>query len=169
MKNIVCAGGVLGVLVAIWTFVMGFTGWYKHPALLNLFWIVILIEIVVLVWGLRGTAAEGRAYWSQVGAGTLMSVIGAVIIFCGSILFTAVVFPHYFEELRAMGAEIMRAKGLTADQIARQQAAEAPYQTSVINALMGVVGTVVTGLVVSLIAAAFLRHRPSGASRLGTA
>jgi len=42
----------------LWTLVMGVTGWYKHPVLLNMFWVVVLIEIGVLVWGLRQTAAR---------------------------------------------------------------------------------------------------------------
>jgi hypothetical protein len=52
---------VLGVLVGAWTFVMGFTGWYKDPVLLNMFWVVIVIQIVVLLWTLRQTTCAGAA------------------------------------------------------------------------------------------------------------
>lgn len=79
----------------MWQSVIGLTGGYIHPVLLNLFWVVVLIQVGVMVWGLRQTAAEGRTYGGQVGAGTLMSVFGGVIIFCGSLLFTTVLFPHY--------------------------------------------------------------------------
>ena len=100
MKPIQKAALLLGFTCIAWQLVMGLTGWYLHPILLNLFWLVILIQIAVLVWGLRKTALEGRSYWSQVGAGTLMSVYGGVIIFFGSLLFTIVLFPHYFEDIR---------------------------------------------------------------------
>jgi len=151
-------GVLIGVACVFWTFVMGFTGWYKDPTLLNLFWVVVAIEVGFLVWGLRQTAAV-NAYWPQVGAGTLAAVVAAVLIFCGSMIFTSMVFPHYFEELRAIQAEMLKAKGQTADQIAAVQALAAPFQTPLINALSGVVGTVVTGFVASLVIAAFCRKK----------
>ena len=59
MGNVTVKSGIwLGVLCVLWTLVMGVTGWYKHPVLLNMFWVVVLIEIGVLVWGLRQTAAR---------------------------------------------------------------------------------------------------------------
>jgi len=158
MSSPVKTGVFIGVACVLWTFIMGFTGWYKHPTLLNLFWVVVAIEIGFLVWGLRQTAAV-NGYWPQVGAGTLASVVAAALIFCGSMLFTSVVFPHYFEELRTIQAGMLTAKGQTADQIAAVQALAAPFQTPLINALSGVVGTVVTGFVASLVIAAFCRKK----------
>ena len=159
MKPTLKAGIVLGLLVVVWTFVMGVTGWYKDPSLLNLFYIVVLIEIAVLFWGLRLTAKEGKGYGAQLGAGTLMSVYGAVIIFFGSLLFTTVVYPHYFEELRVMGEEVLRARGVPEDQIKAQLDLAASMQTPFMQALIGAVMTVVTGFVASLVLAAFLRAK----------
>ncbi|MGV8039567.1 MAG: DUF4199 domain-containing protein [Thermoanaerobaculaceae bacterium] len=151
-------GLAIGIGCVAWTFVMGLTGWYTHPALLNLFWVVVVIEIAALVWGLGLTSGLKR-YWGQVGAGTVMSVIGAVVIFCGSLLFTTVAFPNYFAELRAVQEQMLQARGLAADEVARQVAAAAAFQTPLVQALMGAVGTVVTGFVASLVIAAFRRAR----------
>jgi len=151
-------GVLIGVACVVWTFVMGFSGWYKDPALLNLFWVVVAIEVGLLVWGLRQTAAA-NTYWPQVGAGTLAAVVAAAFIFCGSMVFTSLVFPQYFDELRTLQAEMLKAKGQTDDQIAAVQALAAPFQTPLINALTGVVGTIVTGFVASLVIAAFCRKK----------
>ena len=62
MPPIPAAGLLIGVLCSLWMFMMGFTGWYRDPAKLNLFFIVFLILIGGLVWGLRRTAARGRSY-----------------------------------------------------------------------------------------------------------
>src|SRR5688572_8172214 len=113
MNLIVKVGVVLGLLVSLWTFTMGFTGWYKNPNLVSLFFVVILIQIAVLVWGLKKAAKGARTYLGIVAGGMLMSIIGGVIIFLGSLLFTMVVFPNYFEEIRSMGIEILRAQGLS--------------------------------------------------------
>lgn len=159
MSSILKAGIVLGLLCTAWTYVVGFTGWYKDPVLQALFWLVIIIEIAVLIWGLRQTAAQGRAYGAQVGAGTMMSVVGAVIIFIGSYLFTSVVFPGYFEEVRAMGEQTLRAQGLSEAQITDELAKSAAMQTHFASALIGAIFTVITGVLSSLVIAAFARKK----------
>lgn len=160
MKPILTAGISLGVLVAIWTFVMGFTGWYKDPALAFLFVpVAIVINVGLIVWGLMRTAKDGRRYWSQVGAGVLIGIVGAIIIFCGSLLFTTVAFPEYFEELRVMHAETLRAAGQNEAEIKAQLDLVATAQTPVINAVTGVIGTLMTSFVAALITAAFVRSK----------
>ena len=159
MNTILKTGVVLGLLCMAWTYVVGFAGWYKDPVLQALFWVVVIIEIAVLIWGLRQTAAQGRAYGAQVGAGTLMSVVGAVIIFIGSYLFTSVVFPGYFEEVRAMGEQTLRAQGLSEAQITAELGKSAAVQTHVMSALMGAIFTVLTGVLASLVIAAFARKK----------
>jgi hypothetical protein len=161
MSTTVKAGLVLGVLVSVWTYIMGVTGWYKDPALLNLFWFVILIQVGVLVWALRLAAAEGKDYWGLVKAGTLISLLGGVIIFCGSYLFTSVVFRRYFSDIRTLGEALLRAKGMSDTQIREALEAQAAVQTSFMQALFGFIGTVVTGPVVSMILGVFLKKKPA--------
>ena len=165
MKSILKTAVVIGLTCMAWQLVMGLTGWYLHPVLLNLFWIVILMQIGVMVWGLRLTAAEGRKYRGQVGAGVLMSVFGGVIIFFGSLLFTTVLFPHYFEDIRRVGEEVLKAKGMSDAAVKSQLDLQAPMQTPFMTALSGFLGTVVTGLVISLITAAFIRKEETAATR----
>jgi hypothetical protein len=161
MKPTLKAGLVLGILVVAWTFVMGVTGWYKDPVKLYLFYIVVLIEIAVLIWGLRLTAREGKTYGGQVAAGTLMAVIGAVVIFFGSLLFTTVIYPNYFAELRDIGRQALMAQGMSAEQAEAQLKLAEPTQTPFMQALIGAVMTVVTGFVASLVIATVLRKKPT--------
>ena len=159
MKSILTTALVLGLSCMAWQLVMGLTGWYLHPVLLNLFWIVILIQIGVMVWGLRITAGEGRTYGKQVAAGVLMSVFGGIVIFFGSLLFTTVLFPHYFEDIRRVTEEVLKAKGLSPDSIKSQMDLQATAQTPLVSALSGFIGTIVTGLIISLVVAAFVRKK----------
>jgi hypothetical protein len=101
MKPTVQGGIMLGVATGLWTLVMGVTGWYKDPVMVNVFYLIILVEIGVLIWGLRKTAPN-NTYWQQVGAGMQIALIGSVIIFLVSIFFTTVLYPEYFTELRTM-------------------------------------------------------------------
>lgn len=152
------AGILLGVLCVIWTFVMGFTGWYKDPVLLNLFFLVIPAEIGIVLWALRRTAA-GATWGGQIVNGLVLSLVASVIIFAGSLLFTTVVFPNYFNDIQAMQTEMLKSAGMKQADISSAVAASAAMQTPVMNALSGVIGTVVTGVIVAAIAGAFWRRK----------
>ena len=154
-------GVVLGLLVVAWTFVMGFTGWYRDPVLLNLFFMVVLFEIAVLYFALQKTAAEGRTYGKQVVAGILVAVVAAPIIFLGSILFTSVVFPSYFEEVRGAQETMLRESGMPEEMIRQRLDATAVTQTSVFNAALGAFMTILTAAVASAVIALFVRARPA--------
>ena len=152
------AGLTLGLAVAAWTFVMGFTGWYRDPSLLRLFWLVIPLQIGILVWALRGTspvAGYGRQLWNGVSS----SLLASMIIFAASLLFTTVVFPHYFQDLEVLGRQMMAQQGLSAQQIETAVRLQAPMQTPRASAMAGAIGTVVTGFLTSLVAAVWLRKK----------
>ncbi|MGB2714804.1 MAG: DUF4199 domain-containing protein [Vicinamibacterales bacterium] len=157
MHPILSAGILIGVLCAIWTFVMGFTGWYKDPAMANAFFLVIPIEIAGLVWGLKRTSAEERTYRAQLVAGTLMSVVAGVIIVCSSLLFTTVAFPEYFRELEAAQRKIMQSQGKSAAEIEQVVRDNASSTTPMGQAMAGFVGTLVTGIVASAVIAIWVR------------
>ncbi|HLP30064.1 MAG TPA: DUF4199 domain-containing protein [Geothrix sp.] len=152
------AGLILGLSVAAWTFVMGVTGWYRHPSLHRLFWLVIPLQIGLLVWALRGLAPVsgfGRQVWN----GVSISVLASLIIFGASILFTTVVFPHYFQDLEALGRQMMARQGLSPEQIETAVRLQAPLQTPRASAMAGAIGTVVTGFLTSVVAAIWLRKK----------
>ena len=151
-------GVLLGLGVAAWTFFMGLTGWYKHPILLSLFWLVIPFQIALLLWALRKTAQDA-GYGRQVWNGVSMSLLGSMIIYAASILFTTVVFPKYFEELEALGRQLMAKQGLSAEQIEAAVRAQAPMQTPRASAMAGAIGTVMTGFFTSVIAAVWFRKK----------
>ncbi len=152
------AGVLLGVLCVIWTFVMGFTGWYKDPVMLNLFFLVIPLEIGIVIWALRKTGT-GATWGGQVVNGLVLSLVASVIIFAGSLLFTTVAFPSYFADLQAAQTQMLKSAGMSEAQIQSQVAASVAMQTPFMNALSGVIGTVITGIVVAAIAGAFWRKR----------
>lgn len=158
MKRILTIGAVLGVLVAIWQFVYGFLGLYKSPGTAWTFTVVaILIQIGVLVWGLRQTAQDGRRYWGQVGAAMLICLVASVIIAISAFIFTGVAFPDYFDEITAMQADAWANRGMGDAEIDALLQRSAFMRTPVVAAASGVIGTLVTGFIIALITAAFFR------------
>lgn len=164
MPPILAAGLLIGVLCGAWTFVMGFTGWYKDPVMLNVFFVVILFEIGGLVWGLRKTALEGRTYGGQIVAGTQMTVIAGLIIMACSLVFTMAVFPNYFTDLQDAYREILRRQGKTEAEIARAVSESMAGQTPMGQAVQGFVGTLITGIVSSAVIAIWVRAKGAPSS-----
>jgi len=70
-----------------------------------------------------------------------------------------VAFPNYFNDIQAVQAGMLKSAGMSEADIRTQVAAAAAMQTPFINALTGVIGTVVTGVIVAAIAGAFLRKK----------
>lgn len=138
LNPILKTGLLIGVLCAIWMFVVGVAGWYRDPAMSRLFFFVIVIEAQCLFWGLRQTAREGRTYSGQIVAGTMMAIVGGVVIIAASLVFTSV-----FRD----AMDVMRSRD--------------PVVTPMSAALNGFVGTLVTGIVFSALIA--LRVRGAGA------
>jgi hypothetical protein len=159
MNTIVKAGVVLGVLVEVWTYIMGFTGWFKDPSRTGLFWVVVAIEIAVLMWALKRTATQGRGYGGQIGAGTLISLIGGVFVVVGSMILTTVVFPHYLQDVAAFQEHQLRAAGKSDAEIQQVMAMVGKTLTPAMQAFFGFCGTLVTGIVVSAIIGAFFRAK----------
>ena len=160
MQPISAAGILIGVLCGLWTFVMGVTGWYKDPSHLAPFFVVVLIEVAGLIWGLRQTVAQGRTYSGQVVAGTLMSIIAGVIIVGASLIFTTVAFPEYAREIEAVNRRVLQQQGKTEPAIDAEIAAWSAAQTPLRQAMNGFLGTFVTGVVVSAVVAVWVRAKP---------
>jgi hypothetical protein len=159
MNPILAAGLLIGVFCALWTFVMGFTGWYKDPVMVNAFFVVILVEVFGLVWGLRQTARQGRGWASQVLAGAFMSVIGGIVVAASSLLFTTVFFPNYFAEIEQMGREVMLRDGRSETEIAQALEVSRPRATPKAQALGAFTGTLITGIVASAAIALVIRAK----------
>ena len=157
--NVALKGGiVLGVLVAVFTLINGFAGLYKNPSLGWVFPVVAtVIELGVIVWALRQTAAVKR-YWGQVGTGTLIAVVGGVIIIFGSLLFTSM-FPDYKEIGLAAAEDSWRDSGLSEEQIAQQRPVAEAMMSPIAQAILGFIMTILTGFVLSLIVGAFVRKK----------
>jgi len=164
MKSAIQAGVILGLMVVVWTLIHGFTGWYKDPGMTWTFWMVIPFQIILLVWMLKNTKKQGFGYGKQVMAGIVMSLVAAAIVFVGSYLIVPAVFPTYFQDLRAMSEKVWTAQGLPPDQVQARLAKEASMYTAMGSATLGFIGTLCTGLIVSLIASGLIRSKGSMAT-----
>jgi len=154
-------GLLLGILVAVWTYVMGFAGWFRDPVLTHLFWLVVPMQIGVLLLAMRSAARSGAGYMARAGTGVAVSAIGGSIIFASSLLFTLVLFPDHFKDLRVIQESRLREKGKTEEEISYTLAHSSKIYAPTSQATRGYMGTLVTGVVASFAGAALTKKKSS--------
>jgi hypothetical protein len=154
MKTMLKVGLVIGVLCAGWQVVMVSAGWLTNPSTFRLFYLVILIQIAVLFWGLKQTAPQ-KGYVGQLLAGTGASLVAGVFLFAYSLILTTVLFPNLIAQMKSLQTQELQNAGRSREQIEAMLA----LQTPLIQAAQGFLGTVVTGFLASLILALFLRRK----------
>lgn len=159
MKPSYLFGIYTGLAVAFWTYVIGFTGWYKDPVMINLFWLVVIFQIVFLFYGLKIAGADGKPYTKLIKDGLVITIVAGIIIFASSLLFTTFVFPEYFNEMQEIHRHRLREAGKSEAEIVKLIEIASKSQTPFINAMSGFIGTFLTGLLGSAIIAAILRKK----------
>ncbi len=160
MKTIIRGGILLGILVTIWAYIFGLTGMHRNMGAALLFPIVAtVIELAVLLWALKRTAAEGRRWFGQVSAGTLLAFVGGCLILATSYIYVTQIHPTYMSEVHEAGLASYRAQGMDEAKIQQLTAQQAPYQTPMAQAVMGFVATVLTGFFLSAILGFFIRSK----------
>lgn len=148
-------GLVLGVIVAALGFVLGILGLHTHELAPTAFVIVvIIINVLIVVYAVRRLASTSN-WVRQVGNGLVLGLVGAVVVFLGSWLMTAVVFPNYYSEFAEAARARALAEGMTAEEI--EVAVAMVTGTPVGSAFQGALGTVITSVVVAAIAGIFNR------------
>ena len=148
-------GLALGVIVAAMGFALAISGLHTSATTPIAFVIAaIVINVVIVILAIRRTARS--SYWiQQVGNGLVLGLVGAVIIFLGSWLMTAVFFPDYYTEFAEAARARAVAGGLSPEEI--DAAVAMATGTPVGSAFSGALGTVITSVVVAAIAGFFYR------------
>ena len=158
MSTAIKAGLLLWILVELWTFIVIAAGWHKDPAMMMLFFVVIPIQITVIVMALKQTAADS-SYGKQLMNGLVLSSVAGAVVFVGSYVLTTSVFPHYFDEIRVAGSEMLAKAGKSPEEIAAEMKKTESMYEPIQNSMAGFIGTEVTGLIVSVITAIFIRKK----------
>ena len=154
MKSIWKVGLMIAVFCCAWQWIMVSTGWLTNSRTSNLFYLVILIQIVILIWAMRHTATDNK-YGKQLLFGTLASATAAIFIFAFVLFLTKVLAPNLIGEIKAMQTAALKAAGRTEAEIGIAMT----LQTPLFQACQGFLGTIVTGFLASAVIAIFVRKK----------
>ena len=149
-------GAALGLAIIVLHLVLGAAGWHTQPDKASLFLVLAMgLNAVAVILGLR--ASRGQSWARHLRAGALIGAIASVIVFTGTWLVTAVVFPDYFLEMAEGYRMAYQSQGMAPDVI-EQTVAGLAATTPVRTAVEGVVGTLVVSVVVAAVAGIWLRR-----------
>jgi hypothetical protein len=159
VNSVINASLILAGVVAVLTVTVIVTGLHEQPAVgIPLFIFgAIFLNIVVVFWGLKQTAAEDP-YGKQLTNAALIGLIGGVLIFVVSIVMTGVLFPDFLDESKAAQAGLLESTlpaGPTLDEALARNASRSPLS----EAFGGLVGTLGTSILAGAIIGIFLRRK----------
>ena len=159
MNSVIKASLILAGVIAVLTVGIVATGLLERPATgipLFLFGAIVL-NIVVVFWGLKQTAAE-NPYGKQLMNAALIGLVGGALIFVVSMALTSVILPDFLEESKAAQAALLEEALPAGEQLDVALEGNAS-RSSISEAFGGFVGTLGTSILSGAIIGIFLRRK----------
>jgi hypothetical protein len=161
MKTGVKWGLIMGVVLAVYYVGVYASGQVTNQALGYLSWLIIVGAVVM---GLREFKASNEGFMSfgqGVGLGAIASLLGGVIESVARYVYIAF-NPDIIEQLIAFTrAELEKNPDLPAEQLDMAMEMSTKFMTPAMMTIMGVIGTLVLGVITALIASAVMKaERP---------
>lgn len=173
MKTYLTYGFVMSLAGALLTLVLFFLGFHADAAKLQtanwiVFPVVLIISVASIVLGTKARRAEVPAsepfgYGRALGAGVMIALFGAIFSVFFNYLYAHMINPGYNEVIVQAQIAKWEAAGMSGAQIERAEEMMRKMMTPVAQAIFGLVVAFVTGTIISLITAAFLK-RPAPAT-----
>ena len=151
-------GDILGLALIIYSVLL-----YVLDLNLNKYmgWISYIIIIGTIIYGTKKYRDDNLngfiSYGQALGLATIIVVFGALIHIIYTYFFISVIDPDYINKLLAATEEELLKKGMSDDQIEIAIAMQKKMMKPVLMTIMGFFGTVIVGVVLSLITSAFLK------------
>lgn len=160
MNAVLKAGVALAVLVEIVSVALIASGIANsNPIVGSIAFILVAIVLTVgcIFWGLKQTAAD-NGYGKQLLNGLLIGVVAGVLVFAFSMINLTVLFPDYIDQSSLATIEFLEARDLP-EEMLQAQVAKLEGRTSVSESRGGLIGTIITSLIVGAIVAVFKRKK----------
>ncbi|GEM_PF-67759 len=153
-------GGLLSVAASL---VLDLTGLVDAAAGKGT-WLSSVVSIAIFVWALftairkqredlGGTISFGGAFKVAFVASVIIALIGAAYM----LLYANFINPDFIEEAKQAAMEQMAAQGQSDEQIEQAMEMTGKFMTPVMMAVMGFIGSLIMGVIISLIGAAILK------------
>lgn len=151
-------GLITGVALVLYSAIL-FTSGQTTNRLLSLMVYAILIAGLILAMREYRTANEGYMnYGDGISVGALLSAVAGLLSSMFSVFYTQVIDPNFYSELSEQMRTQLEDQGLSDEQIDQAIAIAQKVQSPGIAFFVGILSTVLLGVILSLIIAAFIRR-----------
>lgn len=148
---------LLALVVSAWNLILAATGLYTSPMLGA---IVLVIELAGLAVILVRTARRGYDYRRQVLVGLAVFFVVGVGAFASGLISWTVLAPDYLDVITpSYRSSLERAGGMGAAEIEQRVSEFREYSTPMRQSFVAFSGTLVRGLLFSLVLAIMIRSR----------
>ena len=172
MKTNVTYGFFMALGGMLLTLALYFLGFHSDAAKLSSAqWIGsiggLAIGVTVLTLGIKARRAavpptEEFSYGRALGAGVMITLFAALFGIVTNFLYFQVINPGMTDIIVQAQLDKMEAKGLSGAQLERAEKGIRMFMKPVFSACFAFVGGMFWGTIISLIAAAFLKRKPTG-------
>jgi hypothetical protein len=158
-KRALIYGGAVALATTALTALMGATGQEGNQAL---GWVGLLFPVVGIVLAIRAAKKEesgeftfGEGFKEGAAVSLVAALLGAVL----SYLYLTAVNPEYLDAVREATRAQLEAQGLSGRELAQAQQMAGAISSPASVAVIGAVTTFILGLVISALAALFMRRK----------
>jgi hypothetical protein len=170
MKTCLLYGFLLALANFLITLILFICGLHSDAAHLSLsHWVsglsILILPIVFFVLGIKARRdalppEEGFGYGQAFGVGFGIQLFASLFVAVTTYAYAAFIDPHFTDVALQAQADAMQARGMSSEQIDRAQSMMHMFMSPVAQAVAACFISLVMGVIILLIVAAFLR-RPS--------
>ena len=151
-------GLILGIFSVLYFLLLALTNQMSNQAL---GWLGYIPFIIVVVLAHRAYKAEGDGFMSYgqgLGLGTLVAAVSAVVSSIFSYIYTKFIDTEFYENLREKMEDTWAEQGMSEEQIETASSMMEKFSNSEISLIIGLLGAVFIGFILSLIITAFTKN-----------
>ena len=156
-------GLILGIVQIAFSAIIFLTDNFGNNALGSVAYLLILIGVVLAMRDFRTLNGGYMTYGQGVGTGTLTAAVSGLLSSLFSVFYMTFIDTNVMERIMDKSREQMESQGNMSDeQVEQAMEMVQKFQSPGILFVFGILGSIIIGLILSLIVSAFLRRdKPS--------
>ncbi|GGK89528.1 DUF4199 domain-containing protein [Rufibacter glacialis] len=154
-------GIITGFVSIIYSLILYMTGLHLNKGLSYLGTVIPIVGIIMAYLYYKKENGGFMSYGQGLGTGTILAAVSGVLSGTFTYIYLKFIDGNILEQIRNASIEEMENKGMSDEQIEQAASMTEKFTTPEMMLIMGVVGAVLLGFILSLLIAAVMkRNRP---------
>jgi hypothetical protein len=161
-KSAMVYGLYLALVLTLFSVILYVTGLILNPKLGYISIVLTIAGIVFAQITYRNKELNGAiTYGQSLGFGVAIMLFAGIVTALYTLVLYTFIDPSLIDQTKAIQEEAMLAKNLTQDQVDAAMAITSKMMTPAIMSIMGLLGSVFSGTIISLITSIFVKKQPN--------